>query len=148
MERRIQQVYAWLIESYSREDICQSASSLWGVSDRQIDRYIARAEAKLRDVFKADRETLIAKAVTQREFLYRKSLEAKKYWHCLEIAKDRDQLLRLYETVEDSIKTVLAAGYVLIDPTEDEGKDQAEDEQFTPQVVVESAPETGPSLPG
>jgi len=82
-----------------------------------------------------EREHLLGQAIAQRNDLYRRSHEKEKYWHCLEIAKDREQLLGLYFNTEDHIKAVQAAGYEVrpkgADTTDDSDvADQAADAFF------------------
>lgn len=129
VEARVQEVYKQLVEGWSRAEILQNASQNWGVSDRQAATYHARAMRRLQSQLQGQRDQLLAVAIAQRNDLYRKCYEDKRWWHCLEIAKDRDQLLALYMDINAAIGIVNRAGFVVIDPTKSDGQegDQATD---------------------
>lgn len=111
IERRITAVYEMIIQGKRRGSIVRFAAETWGVGSRQTETYIARARAIMVADLEVERDKLLGQAIAQRNDLYRRSHEKEKYWHCLEIAKDREQLLGLYFNTEDHIKAVQAAGY-------------------------------------
>jgi len=46
-EQRVNAVYDLLLRAHSRKQIIQFASESWGIGDRQVDNYIARARELL-----------------------------------------------------------------------------------------------------
>ena len=46
-EHRVNAVYDLLLRAHSRKQIIQFASENWGIGDRQVDNYIARARELL-----------------------------------------------------------------------------------------------------
>ena len=97
LEARVNQVYMLLLSREPREKILEYARSQWGVKRASADNYIARAKQRMVEVLRQDRETMMAQAVAELDDLYRLSYKAQRYWDCLNVAKERNKLLMLYE---------------------------------------------------
>lgn len=131
VERRITAVYDMIVQGKRRGSIVRFGTEKWGIGERQIEKYIARARAIMVADLEVERDKLLGQAIAQRNDLYRRSHEKEKYWHCLEIAKDREQLLGLYFNTEDHIKAVQAAGYEV----RPKGSDTADDSDVADQAA-------------
>jgi hypothetical protein len=68
----------------------------WNVSDRQLWRYVALADARMEEAFQADREKAFCRHVLQRRALYARAMQDGDWRTCLAIAKDEAELLGLY----------------------------------------------------
>lgn len=112
-ERRLTQTVEWLVKGHGRQSIIQMASAAWGVGERQIDNYLAKAYAVLREENESEREQLTALATAQRDHLYRLALEAAAAVDAGDrasllsaaraILTDRDRLRALYATDRASL---------------------------------------------
>lgn len=60
---RVDTVYKLLSEGHSRGQILQFGSSEWGVTDRQVDTYIAEAREKLLADAEMERPAWVAEAL-------------------------------------------------------------------------------------
>lgn len=129
--RRINTIYTLLIRGEPTRKIVRFSAEIWGINRRMTENYIKRARDMMAADLDVERESLLAQAIAQRNDLYRRSHEKEKYWHCLEIAKDREQLLGLYFNTEDHIKAVQAAGYEV----RPKGSDTADDSDVADQAA-------------
>jgi len=86
-EDRVTTVLAMLVADKSHEDIVRFGSSEWGVCERTIDNYIAKARQAHGAVTAAKRERLRGGSLLRLEHLYRLSLESKQYAVCVAIEK-------------------------------------------------------------
>ena len=59
---RIQAVYQQIVDGWSMNQICQEGSENWGVSTRQVERYIAEARLLIEKDCSISREALMAEA--------------------------------------------------------------------------------------
>jgi len=60
---RVQTVYGWLTEGNSRSTIVSKGSELWGITDRQVDNYIAKAREMLEQDSNMSRQAFLAEAL-------------------------------------------------------------------------------------
>lgn len=112
--RRINMVYTLLIRGEPTRKIVRFSAETWGINRRMTENYIRRARDMMVADLDVERESLLAQAIAQRNDLYRRSYEKEKFWHCLEIAKDREALIGLYFTLDDHIKILQSAGYCVV----------------------------------
>jgi hypothetical protein len=77
------------LQSYAKEQG-------WGVSDRQLWRYVAQADALMQKTFDADRDKQFRRHVFQRRALYARAVQDGDYRTALAVARDEAQLLGLY----------------------------------------------------
>lgn len=68
----------------------------WNLSDRQLQRYIARADELFARSLERDRERTFARHVAQRRLLYGHALHASDYRTALAILQDEGRLHDLY----------------------------------------------------
>lgn len=73
----------------------------WGVTDRQVGRYIAAADDLLVKRREVNRRRLLARHIAQRETLYQKALKAEDYRASLAILADLAKLQALYSASKD-----------------------------------------------
>ena len=76
IERRVNAVYKLLINYASRGDICQYASTTWGVDVRTADRYIATATDRLKELTATERAEELGKAKALRYALIKEARQA------------------------------------------------------------------------
>lgn len=94
-EARTAKVAEWLVEGRSRADICQNAREKgWGISDSQVDRYIARARRAIREGHRKDWDMTLAMADARFESLYRMALDKGDLRLAASIVKEHAALMR------------------------------------------------------
>jgi hypothetical protein len=108
VERRVEEIYRMLLAGATRSDIIlystnPNSTSLtnnppWGVCDRQIDKYIARAHAKFNKVVERRNSRLFNVHYARREDLYAKALNQGNIPAAHGVLKDCDTWLGLYPT--------------------------------------------------
>lgn len=99
VELRTAKVAELLIDGWSRARICEYArNQRWGVSDGQIDRYIASARDRIKAGCSKDTEVKCALAETRLEQLYGKAIEAGDLRLALSVIKEQRALQGLDAT--------------------------------------------------
>ena len=73
-----------------------AAEKGWGVSDRQLWRYVAASDELIERSFEADRGKLLRRHAMQRRALYARALQDGDYRTALAVAKDEAELHGLY----------------------------------------------------
>ena len=76
VQARVDQCYRWISECKGRPDILQLGSAQWGVTDRQIDDYIARAREQITKDWTIDRKEYVTQLSQKLEYVAKKSLES------------------------------------------------------------------------
>ena len=114
-EQRVSEVYELLLNGYERPYIVRYGGEKWGVSDRQIEKYMRLAQGVLLEEIKSDRSNLLAKEVGQRNFLYRKAVRDGSWASAQQIADSRAKLLGLFDKPKDmplltAINTLMREG--------------------------------------
>jgi len=133
VQSRVNQIFDLLIKGATRQQIFQYASGAppkqrkdgtysegrpaWGVTERMIDEYIAKANALFAEQSIVDRKREVGKTLTRFNFLYTANIQAGDFKAALDTEKAKATLLGL------NAPTKLAH----------EGKDG---ESLPPQVVV------------
>ncbi|RDB99542.1 hypothetical protein C1866_01310 [Eggerthella lenta] len=98
VELRTAKVAELLIDGWSRARICEYALKMrWGVSDGQVDRYIAAARERIKAGCSKDTEAKCALAETRLEALYGKAVEAGDLRLALNVVKEQRALQGLNE---------------------------------------------------
>jgi hypothetical protein len=78
-------------------DLQQHASQQgWGVSDRQLQRYVAAADDLLSLTLEKDREKLLNRHIAQRRALFARAASVSDHGTCARLLKDEADLLGLY----------------------------------------------------
>jgi hypothetical protein len=96
-EARADQVLDLVVAGLTRAQIIKWAREKtdWNISDRQIDRLIARAHELLELDAKPHRERELAKAVRRLDMLFARSLQINDFKTCLAVERERIALLKL-----------------------------------------------------
>jgi hypothetical protein len=97
--RRVLAVFGLRIGGAEFEDLRQYASApeqSWGVSDRQLWRYIRAADAICKEHFDAQADHLLARHLLQRRQLFAHCMSAGDFRTALAVLKDEAELERLY----------------------------------------------------
>ena len=98
VELRTAEVAELLVNGWSRARICEYArNQRWGVSDGQIDRYIASARDRIKAGCSKDTEAKCALAEARLEQLYGKAVEAGDLRLALNVVKEQRALQGLDE---------------------------------------------------
>lgn len=97
-EARVNEVYRLLLSGNDRHTILRYAAARgWGVCDRQVDRYIAKAQAELTTYNKLNRDQMYAKAMRKLDDLYAKAYAAADYKTCLAVQRESNDISGLHE---------------------------------------------------
>ncbi len=97
VSRRVQDVVRLLLAGAEFAEIRQYASALeWGVSDRQLRRYVERAYKRLAKSTARDRDQLLGRHLMQRRALYARSIKGNDLRTALQILRDEANLQGLY----------------------------------------------------
>ena len=97
VEQRVSQVYEMLLRGYSRSEVFRFASEQkWGITERQVENYIARATEAIREDSEERREQEFARAVLDLYRLYRRCLKDNQLKTALECRKEIHKLYGLY----------------------------------------------------
>jgi len=97
LERRVTEVLNIRLAGGQFSDLRQYASEQgWGVSDRQLRRYVEKSDAAVAAAVEQDRDRLLAMHLAQLRFLYTRAVEAADWRTALAIKKDEGELLSLY----------------------------------------------------
>jgi hypothetical protein len=79
------------------QDLCHHASEQqWGVSDRQLWRYIAAGDKMLAETLERDREKIINRHIAQRRALFARCMSVSDYRTGLATLRDEGELLNIY----------------------------------------------------
>ena len=101
---RVTRIYELLIAGYPRRKILQyAAESGWGVKSRQIEAYIAQANALLEADAEVLRSQELGKAVNRLNLLYFSSLKVQDYQRALAAQRELNKLLGLYAPEQHSL---------------------------------------------
>ena len=86
---RVKKVYELILRGYNSFEIVEYGINAtdWGVCERQIRYYIAKAKKIFSNSVEKNSDMLLGKSITRLEDLYRKSLELMDFKTCLAIEK-------------------------------------------------------------
>jgi hypothetical protein len=97
LQKRIEEVLSLRLLGAEFVDVRQHASQAgWGVSDRQLYRYIAEGDKVLARTLERDREKLFNRHVAQRRALYARAMAVSDYRTALAVLRDDAELHNLY----------------------------------------------------
>jgi hypothetical protein len=100
--QRIRQIFDLRLNGAELADILHYASSPangeppWGVTERQIQTYVARADALCSEVFDAQSKHLLSRHLLQRRRLYLRAMAQGDYRLALSVLQDEAKLENLY----------------------------------------------------
>jgi hypothetical protein len=103
---RVTTVYKDLVSGKRRPDILQYASA-WGVTERTVDNYIARANAHLERDAETIRKRELGKAHNRYELLFEKALAKDDLKTALQAEVERGRLLGLNATTQTEVAGTL-----------------------------------------
>ena len=97
VQARVEEVLRIRLDGAELWDVRQYASEKgWGVSDRQLRRYIAAAAEMIAEAACVDRAALVSLHLAKRRALYARAVQAGELRTALSCAQDEAQLLGLY----------------------------------------------------
>lgn len=102
-EKRVNDVYTLILSCASRQKIWQYASNQWGVSKREMDRYIAEATKRLEEKIDQDATALRDKHIRMKQDLYNRAYADKNWALCKEIENDMAKFFDLYPEKESAL---------------------------------------------
>lgn len=94
--RRVEMVRILLISGVPSSRIAQNRAEEWGVNERQLWKYIARARKEIEALSQEEKEYTKAEHLAFRRLLRQRSLDSKDLRMALDAAKDEAKLLGLY----------------------------------------------------
>lgn len=106
--QRIAEVYELLLRHVTRGQIVQYGSKAWGISLRQVDKYIARAKKLLYEDTKETLDKKKNRILHELDYLYSEAFRKGQMQTCLEIKRTQAKLEGLIVDklkVEGDIKT-------------------------------------------
>ena len=83
IEERVHTIYQMRIAGKSKTDICRFSSAEWGVTERQAERYIAKAQELVRDDYQMDRKQMLAEVISRYEKVYEKAFAKNQLSNCI-----------------------------------------------------------------
>jgi hypothetical protein len=98
-QRRVGEVYTLLLAGLGRRDVLQYVASekcTWKASLRQIDNYIADARRQFVEFARPEREEEFGRALQRLDNLYSRALNIQDYKTCIQILKERGDMLGLH----------------------------------------------------
>lgn len=109
IRRRVDEVLRLLLDGKTVPEICQDASVIgWGVGERTVRRYAARAFESLADITEKKRRQLFGQHRIRREVLYQQARASGELGVALAILKDDAELLGLYPSKTVNTNSVLS----------------------------------------
>lgn len=84
-------------QSKSNTELSELIQKTFNLKSRQAKHYILFAKEMIADMLEKKKEQLLERALLDREHLYRTAKDALDYKLALEVVKDRDKILGLYE---------------------------------------------------
>lgn len=94
---RVEEVLRIRLDGAQRHDVCQYASEKgWGVTDRQVDRYIRRADELLVERQDRNRKRVVAVHLAKRAALFARAVSAADYRTALAVADSEAKLRGLF----------------------------------------------------
>lgn len=108
IERRIMTVYEMIIKGVSKPFIVRYASEKWGITERQTETYLKRANDITKKTFgKRKRERLILEHQAKLSDLYVKNYKIEDFRECRNLLESERKLLGLDEATKVEQKTDL-----------------------------------------
>lgn len=95
--RRVATIGKMLLNGTSLTEMCRYAARRWGVGDREVDRYVAKAREAIKAQTAAELEDWRALHIKRREELFEKCVKAGQHVPALMMLQDEAKLLGLYE---------------------------------------------------
>lgn len=105
INHRIDVVYTLILQGWRSGAMCRSLSEKWGVSERQIERYIEQARELISEEAAKRRERAFDRHIEAMADLYRGTKDERLK---LEILKNEAKLLALYPAKETKTEVVIS----------------------------------------
>jgi len=95
--QRVNTIYKLLLRGASRQEILQYCTNEteWGVKDRTIDIYIARAREYFNERTQIARDTELGNAIQRYELLFQRALKVQDYKTCIQAQARIDKITGL-----------------------------------------------------
>ncbi len=114
VKQRVEEILRIRIDGAQFHDVVQyGTEKAWGVSERQIGKYIAAADQLLVERLEKKRKPTIARHIAQREALYARCINAADFRTALAVLADLAKLKGIYATgndVKELVKLATAQG--------------------------------------
>lgn len=99
---RVVQVESMLIDGWRPSEITQALTKQWGITTRQIEKYIAQVKNQWARTVTEDSTEAKAKYIERLEKLYRLSVEDKQYGTAIKIQDVLNKMYGLYEAKRET----------------------------------------------
>lgn len=106
---RVSKVYNLLLIGIGRAEICQYASTNWGVSDRQTDRYIEKANEEFKRQSFQERTLQFGKTSARLDRLFALAMKDEDTHQALVVLKENSNLYRLNDHGIEKIEERISA---------------------------------------
>ncbi|MBU2527512.1 MAG: hypothetical protein KKC03_13020 [Bacteroidetes bacterium] len=104
MENRVAIISKQLLSELTYQEICLQASENWGISSRQVTRYIRRCYDLWHKIFVMKRKRNLDYHLAKRADLYKQAYSKKQWNICLEIIRDEAKLAGIYPSEKHDVK--------------------------------------------
>jgi hypothetical protein len=149
--QRIEEVLRIRLDGAEFHDVVQySSEQKWNVGERQLWKYISRADELIVERQVKGRKKLLARHFTQRRSLYARALNAADYRTCLAVLSDEAKLRGLYpdtKEVKDLVKLAQSLG-MKVEELERRLANAARTAESESQPNVPETGTPGPDHPG
>lgn len=108
--RRVATVHKLIVAGASRASIQQYSATTWGLSDRPIDEYIARAKETIKEQTDKDKDNNLALAIQRMSDIYQQCYSAKNYKGAITAQVEINKLLGLYAPVNQNVNVTGTLG--------------------------------------
>ena len=116
IEHRVDKVYDLLISRVTYRAIIGYGAEKWGVKERQMNVYIARANERIKEANKESQEVRLAKAVASYDSLYARQVAAQDFRGARQTLESLTRLQGLAASDTKNLEISLGQkGYVGID---------------------------------
>lgn len=92
VDQRVELVSKMMIDGQGRADIIHFSSDNWNISERQIDKYIAKAREVIQNDIIRNIEFDYAKSIKRYECIYQKAIQSKDFKLALLVNKEISSL--------------------------------------------------------
>lgn len=116
VEARISTVHRLLCAGATRAQILRYGSDTWGLCDRQVEDYIAKARQTMIEAHKEAREDALALELARRNELLQAAWQQGKLFTALQIADSRARLLGLFNSDRSTSTTTTGIELRLVTP--------------------------------
>jgi hypothetical protein len=116
VSQRVGQIYRLLLQRIPTKQIVAACVKSWGVSERSVYYYLKQARQQMTADTQRDRQDALAEHLALRRDLFKQAMEQRQLAIALSVLSDEARLLGLYFGMNEHLKVLLDAGYIVYEP--------------------------------